>query len=237
MPNIDVLLAPRRPVPATGLGAVIFDMDGLLIQSEHCWQKAEYEVFRALGVPLTLDDTKATIGWRTDAVVNYWYQRHPWPGRDLATVSRDIIARVSDNIMREATLMPGVHKVLTQLHEAQIPCALATSSSHDLMLGVLQHFALAGYFNAACSAEFLPYAKPHPQVYLNAAQALAVDPCRCLALEDSVTGLIAAKAARMRCVAIPDAAHRHDARYGIADACWPHLHAFDLPMVQAWFHQ
>jgi sugar-phosphatase len=237
MVDVDMLLAPPRPVPTTGLGAVIFDMDGLLIQSEPCWQAAEYDVFRALGVPLAPEDTQATIGWRTDAVVSYWYQRHPWQGVDLAAVSRDIIARVSDKIVQDASLMPGVHQVLTLLADARIPCALATSSSHALMLRVLQHFALARYFNAACSAEFLPYAKPHPQVYLNAAQALAVDPRRCLALEDSVTGLIAAKAARMRCVAIPDAAHRHDARYGIADACWPDLHAFDLSSVQAWFSE
>ena len=85
------------------------------------------------------------------------------------------------------------------------------------MLAVLAHFGLSHYFQATCSAEFLPHAKPHPQVYLNAATALGVAPEHCLALEDSVTGVIAAKAARMRCFAVPDAAHRDDARYAIAD--------------------
>lgn len=197
--------------------AVIFDMDGLLLDSEDFWQQAEFAVFSALGVPLTLADTKATVGLRCDYVVQYWYNRHPWQGVTLAEVADDIINRVIDLFCRHGQLLPGAREALALCRQLQLPVALATSSNHRMMLAALQHFEIAAYFQATCSAEFLPYAKPHPQVYLNAATALGIAPECCLALEDSVTGVIAAKAARMQCIAVPDLLHRNDARYSIAD--------------------
>jgi sugar-phosphatase len=100
-----------------------------------------------------------------------------------------------------------------------------------MMLAALEHFELLPYFQATCSAQYLPYAKPHPQVYLNAATALGVAPEHCLALEDSVTGVIAAKAARMRCIAVPEHKHRHDPRYSIADAVLDSLLQLDRDLL------
>lgn len=197
--------------------AVIFDMDGLLLDSEDCWQQAEYAVFSALGVPLTLADTTATVGLRCDYVVQHWYSRFPWQGPSPAEVADDIINRVISLFRKHGKLLSGAREALEHCQQLQIPIALATSSNHRMMLAALEHFALADFFQATCSAEFLPFAKPHPQVYLNAAAALQVLPEHCLALEDSVTGTIAAKAARMTCVAVPDARHRDDTRYTIAD--------------------
>lgn len=197
--------------------AVIFDMDGLLLDSEDFWQQAEYEVFSSLGVPLTLADTKATVGWRCDYVVNYWFQRAPWTGPSCGEVADQIIEAVIASIRRQGKLMAGAEAALALCQQQRLPVGIATSSNHRMLLAVLRHFELDGYVDACCSAEFLPYAKPHPQVYLNAAAALGVEPQYCTALEDSLTGLIAAKAARMRCIAVPCPTQRADSRFLLAD--------------------
>lgn len=211
--------------------AVIFDMDGLLLDSEDFWQQAEFEVFSSLGVPLTLADTKVTVGLRCDYVVQHWYNRHPWSGTTLAEVADTIIARVIQLLTTKGRLLLGAREALTLCRQLQLPVALATSSNHRMMLAALQHFEIAEYFQATCSAEFLPHAKPHPQVYLNAAAALGIAPEHCLALEDSVTGVIAAKAARMHCFAVPEPHLLDDPRYGIADRVLPSLQALTAGML------
>lgn len=211
--------------------AVIFDMDGLLLDSEDFWQQAEFETFSALGVPLTLADTRKTVGWRCDYVVDYWYQQAPWQHPTQGEVADNIINRVISLIRSHGKLLPGAREALQLCQTLRIPVALATSSNHHMMLAVLQHFQLSGYFQATCSAQYLPYAKPHPQVYLNAAQALGVAPEHCLALEDSLSGVIAAKAARMRCLAVPEAHNRQDPRYAIADWVLDSLHQFNQDLL------
>lgn len=204
--------------------AVIFDMDGLLLDSEDFWQQAEFELFSSLGVPLTLADTTRTLGWRCDYVVQYWYQQAPWHGPSQAEVADLIIDRVISMIIDKGKLLPGATEAIMLAKNLGLAVGLATSSNHRMMLATLRHFHLLPLFDATCSAEFLLYAKPHPQVYLNAASALGIDPAECIAVEDSITGVIAAKAARMKCIAVPDALHLNDPRYAIADKILTSLH-------------
>ena len=211
--------------------AVIFDMDGLLLDSESFWQQAEFDTFSALGVPLTLADTTKTVGWRCDYVVDYWYRQAPWSEPTPGEVADIIVNKVIELLRRHGSLLPGARAALQLCHELGLPVALATSSNHNIMLAALEHFDLTGYFQATCSAQYLPYAKPHPQVYLNAATALQVAPEHCVALEDSVTGVIAAKAARMRCIAVPEAHLRHDPRYSIADTVLDSLQQLDAKLL------
>ena len=82
---------------------------------------------------------------------------------------------------------------------------------------VLIMFELRDSFDALASAEKLPYSKPHPQVYMDCAAKLGLDPLTCVALEDSVNGMVASKAARMRSIVVPDEENRHDPRYALAD--------------------
>ncbi len=199
------------------VNAVIFDMDGLLLDSEDFWQHSEFTQFSALGVPLTLADTKKTVGWRCDYVVRYWYEQAPWQGPTQGEVADAIIDGVIAQIKSKGRLLPGAQHAIELCKQLGLPVALATSSNHRMMRETLRHFGLLSLFDATCSAEFLPYAKPHPQVYLNAAEALGIAPTNCLALEDSVTGVIAAKAARMKCIAVPEHANFNDPRYAIAD--------------------
>ena len=94
------------------LSAVIFDMDGVLIDSEPSWQVAELNVLSQLGLPITLEDTLQTTGLRIDQVVSYWYQRHPWDNYDNNATAMAIVEQVSIEIMRSGEAMLGVFEAL-----------------------------------------------------------------------------------------------------------------------------
>ncbi|TKB51297.1 hexitol phosphatase HxpB [Ferrimonas sediminicola] len=207
---------------------VIFDMDGVLVDSEPFWQVAEMEVFPQYGVPITLEDTLKTQGLRIDHVVQFWFSRHPWRGATPKEVEQQILDAMVAVIRARGEPMAGVHATLESLHQAGLPMALATSSPHILMETTLEKLEIGHYFQATCSAEHLPLGKPHPQVYLNAADALGLAATDCLAIEDSFNGLLAAKAARMHTLAVPDADHRSDPRYVIADRQYLSLEEFSL---------
>lgn len=208
--------------------AIIFDMDGVLVDSEPFWQQAELAVFPRYGVELTVADTLKTQGLRIDEVVKYWFDRQPWENPNLAQVEAEILDTMVEVIAAQGQPMPGVMQTLDAIKAAGIPMAVATSSPHRLMETTLKALNIKGYFNATCSAEHLPLGKPHPQVYLNAADALGVAPEHCLAIEDSFNGVIAAKAGRLAVVAIPDADHKQDARFAAADYRFDSLQQFDL---------
>jgi sugar-phosphatase len=204
--------------------AVIFDMDGLLIDSEPLWRIAEVEVFNAVGVPVAM----TTMGMRTDEVVEHWFARHPWDGTTLKDVEARITGRVIELVKERGSAMPGAHELIASLHERALPLAIASSSSSEIIAAVVQQIGIADAFQVLQSAEHEPYGKPHPGVYIAAARALGVAPADCLAFEDSANGVLAAKAARMSCIAVPDPAVRHDRRFCIADAVLDSLLDFRL---------
>ena len=198
-----------------GVAAVIFDMDGVLVDSEPLWQVAEIEVFAAVGVALTIERCQETIGLRIDEAVDHWWIRHPWSGPLPAEVADGIVARVTELIAERAEPLPGVRDAIAAARRVG-PIALASSSPRRLIDAVLARFDL--HFDVVHSAEDEAFGKPHPAIYLTTADRLGVAPTRCLAVEDSVNGVVAAKAARMACVAIPELAQRDDPRFGVADA-------------------
>jgi sugar-phosphatase len=211
--------------------AVIFDMDGVLIDSEPLWRIAEIEGMRSVGVQLTDEMAHTTTGLRTDEVVEHWFSRYPWTGTAHQEVEARIVNRVMQLVNEGGVPMPGVLDVIAGLTERGYPLAVASSSSSELIHAVVAKFGISGSFRALQSAEHEPYGKPHPGVYLAAAVALGVRPAACLAFEDSVNGTIAAKAAKMRCIAIPDAISLQDRRFGIADRVLPSLKHFDFTML------
>jgi sugar-phosphatase len=198
--------------------AVIFDMDGLLIDSEPLWRVAEIEVFNAVGVPLTEELALTTMGMRTDEVVAHWFARHPWHGPSLKEVEARIETRVIELVRERGAPLPGAGELVALLGERGYPLAIASSSSSEIIAAIVGQLGLADSFTVLQSAEHEPYGKPHPGVYIAAATALGVAPSDCLAFEDSANGVLAAKAARMRCIAVPEPAVRHDRRFCIADA-------------------
>lgn len=206
--------------------AVIFDMDGVLVDSEPFWQQAELDVLPQYGVPLTLADTVTTKGLRIDQVVALWHSRYPWPNANIDAVAAEIVAKVAELVRTNGEPLAGVKQAITLIKQQGLPLALATSSPTLLIEATLERLELDNSFDAICSAESLPYGKPHPKVYLNAAKALGIEPNRCLAIEDSVNGVIAAKAATMTAIAIPEPDQRDDPRFAIADHQMESLLAF-----------
>jgi HAD superfamily hydrolase (TIGR01509 family) len=217
---------------ATRIDAIIFDMDGLLVDSEPLWRIAEVEMLSAVGVPITEEDAVQTTGLRTDEVVELWYARYPWSDPPQKEIEARIITRLIALIRERGELMPGVIETLQAVSSAGYPLAIASSSTSEIIAAVLDTLGIASYFQVAQSAEHEPYGKPHPGVYIEAARRLDVDPWRCLAFEDSPNGVIAAKAARMRCIAVPDPALADDHRLQAADLILPSLAEFHLDLLE-----
>ncbi|WP_158782905.1 hexitol phosphatase HxpB [Pantoea sp. BAV 3049] len=198
--------------------AAIFDMDGLLIDSEPLWERAEMDIFGTLDIDLSRrSELPDTLGLRIDQVVRMWYETLPWSGPDQQEVTRRIIARSLNLVEETRPLLPGVEQALRLCKAEGLKIGLASASPLHMLERVLEMFDLRGYFEVLVSAEALPYSKPHPQVYLDAAARLGVDPLNCVTLEDSFNGMIATKAARMRSIVVPAAELAADPRWALAD--------------------
>ncbi|MGH9090659.1 MAG: hexitol phosphatase HxpB [Acidimicrobiales bacterium] len=199
-------------------GAAIFDMDGLLVDSEPLWHRAEIEILGDLGVPLAVTACRLTKGMVVQEVTRYWHERYPWAGPGPDEVAAAVVDRVLELVVAEGRLLPGAHRAIALCRDQGVALALASSSEHRLIRRVLDHFGLAGEFGVVCSAEDEAYGKPHPAVFLAAARELGVAPDRCLVWEDAPAGVLAAKAARMACVAVPEPVERDRPAFAIADA-------------------
>lgn len=198
--------------------AAIFDMDGLLIDSEPLWERAELDVFATLDVDLSRrSEMPDTVGLRIDQVVRMWYETLPWIGPSQEEVTQRILTRALTLIEETRPLLPGVELALKLCQAEGLKIGLASASPLFMQEKVLTMFGLRHYFEVLASAESLPYSKPHPQVYLDAAARLGIDPLNCVTLEDSVNGMIATKAARMRSIVVPAAIYADDARWALAD--------------------
>jgi len=198
--------------------AIIFDMDGLLIDSEPLWVRAEIEIFGEVGVVLREEDCARTKGLRTDDVIAYWHTRRPWDSRTPAEVEARLIARVASLVREGGVALPGVASAIEVARAGGRPLALASSSPLVIIHAALERLGLAETFDVVQSAEKETHGKPHPGIFLRTAERLGIPAVECLVLEDSLMGVIAAKAARMTCVAVPFGHPRHDPRFVLADS-------------------
>jgi sugar-phosphatase len=208
------------------LKAAIFDLDGLLIDSEPHWAVAEMEVLAEVGLVLTPAMCARTVGLRIDEVVAYWYARAPWTGPTPAEVTARIVARVIERLRTTGEAKAGARRAVELARRRGVAVGLASSSPMALIRAAVTRLGLDGAFDALESAEDEPFGKPHPAVYLAAAARLDVAPTACVALEDSLNGLIAAKAARMRCVLVPEHGAA-DPRFALADRVLASLEQLD----------
>lgn len=207
------------------IDAVIFDLDGLLIDSEPLWRRAQIEVFSRAGVTLSEEECAETTGLRVDEVVRLRMRRHrEWSSLTEADAVEGIHARVIELVRAAGVAREGAREAVAFVATTGVKLALASSSARRVIDAALDRLECREAFEVIRSAEHEPYGKPHPGVYLATATELGVDPTRCLAVEDSLNGLIAAKAARMRCLAVPD---RADPRFALADVVLSSLAAFD----------
>lgn len=196
---------------------VIYDMDGLLIDSEPFWRKAEIKVFSSVGIKLTEDDCKKTTGFRFDEVVEYWYRRQPWQNKTKTQIHDEVLDEMEYAISHHALAMPGVHASLSFFKDRGKRMALTSSSAMRLIKATVKKLDIEDYFELLVSAEHETYGKPHPGVFIRTAETLHAHTDQCLVLEDSLNGVLAAKSARMKCIAVPDKDHFQDPRFSIAD--------------------
>lgn len=199
------------------LDAVVFDMDGLLIDSQPFWQTAQLEVLTALGVPITRQDTIDTTGMHIDQIVQMCYAKFPWTEISCEQVCEQIVDRVIELVREHKPAMPGLWHAIQACQQQGLRLGLASSSPLSLIHATVQTLQLEDIFDAQLSGDKLRYAKPHPEVYLNACEALQAPPEKCLAIEDSFVGLLAAKSAQMKTSIIPELAVAAQPQFVIAD--------------------
>lgn len=184
--------------------AVIFDMDGLLIDSEPYWRRSHKDTLALYGHTITEDDVRASAGKRTADQVTHWQQRFNFTAPSNEELTNQIVDGVIAAIHENGQPMAGVDVLIRELHKHHIPMAVASSSAERLIEVVLGRLGIKDYMQAIHSGENEMRGKPFPDVFLSTAQSLQVKPEACLVFEDSLNGVKAAKAAGMRCIAVPE---------------------------------
>jgi sugar-phosphatase len=223
--------------------AVVLDMDGLLIDTEPVWRSAESAVFAGLGIPLSESDVLGSTGQPIEELIPVWRQRSREDGpsgggasgggasgggggarltdaevADLtdAEVAGLVVDRVIAHVKAEGEAMPGVVAAIALFGRCGLRLAIASSSPRRLIDAVCDRLGLQD-IDVRCSGAEEAHGKPAPDVYLTAARRLGLPAAECVAIEDSPNGVLAAKSAGMRCVAVPDPLLAANPRFQAAD--------------------
>jgi HAD superfamily hydrolase (TIGR01509 family) len=186
-------------------GAVLFDMDGLLVDSEPIWTIAEQRISRALGGEFTPELKARMIGRRIDLAVGILLEGLATPkaqAADPLEVGQLLMTEMADLLAHHVPLQPGAAELLDELTAARIPLALV-SSSYRLLVDAALKSVGAHRFLASIAGDEVTHGKPNPEPYLTAARALGVVPARCVVLEDAPAGMQSAVAAGCACVYVP----------------------------------
>jgi HAD superfamily hydrolase (TIGR01509 family) len=187
---------------ARGPAAVILDLDGVLIDSEAVWDEARRELAERSGGTWRPDSQRAMMGMSSTEWSRYMHEELGVP-MSAAEISAAVIADLERRYREGVPMIPGAREAVIAL-AGRWPLGLASSANRPIIDLVLREADLARYFQATVSSEEVARGKPAPDVYLEAAAGLSVDPADCAAVEDSANGLRAAAAAGMRVVAIPN---------------------------------
>jgi mannitol-1-/sugar-/sorbitol-6-/2-deoxyglucose-6-phosphatase len=200
--------------------AVVLDMDGVLVDTEPTWRAAQAAVFAGFGISLSARDLLDSTGQPIEELIPVWRQRSPAGGVGIGLTDAELADLVIDQVIAhvkaEGQPMPGVTAAIALFERCGLRLAIASSSPRRLIDAVCDRLGLGG-IDVRCSAMDEARGKPAPDVYLTAARRLEVAAVSCLAVEDSLNGLASARAAGMRCVAVPDPLLAADPRYREAD--------------------
>jgi HAD superfamily hydrolase (TIGR01509 family) len=203
-PSADETARPAAgaPFPLPGrFHAVVFDMDGLLLDTEAAWEAAETELLARHGAELTEADRLASLGRSVNEVIVWYAERIGWPPDRAAELRDELMALVREQYAGSVT-MPGARELITRLR-GRVRLGLASNTPRALVEHALTAAGLTESFDAVVTASDVAVPKPAPDLYLLACERLGVAPADAVALEDSETGVAAAKAAGMACIAVP----------------------------------
>ncbi|MBJ7610432.1 MAG: hexitol phosphatase HxpB [Candidatus Dormibacteraeota bacterium] len=224
------------PAPSAARGrlcAVIFDMDGVLIDTEPAWRRVEIALFGSLGLHLSEAECRQTMGMRVQEAVQLWYECHPWPGMSVAQATDQLVDDLITHVREHGEPLPGALEALRLVRGCGLRCAIASSSPLPLIDAVVDRLGIGREVDVVCSAVSEARGKPAPDVYLRAASLLGVATASCLAIEDSVAGILSAQAAGMPCIAVPDPHTADDPRLGAASLLLGSLRELDRERL-AW---
>jgi sugar-phosphatase len=215
------------------INTVLYDMDGLLLDTEPLWGDCMERVALRHHIPITRDKFKETTGLRIFEVTDYWAHQYPWQGNSSHEIAEEILDEIIEASTTKATVMKGVVESLELLHKNGFKVGLASSSAARMIEALVLHFGLKNYFHCITSADEVSYGKPHPAVFLKCAEQLEANPLHCLVLEDSVNGLIAGKAARMKVIVVPEENQFHNPKFALADKILRSLEELNLETIEA----
>ena len=184
--------------------AVIFDMDGLLLDTEMLWQEAETELFQRYGGEFTWDDKLAVIGTSHDFTARYFADRLGQPRDRGVQLVSEMVDLMHERVRRTVHARPGAVELMRGLRDMDdVRLGLASNSPRRLVDTALASAGMADAFDAIVTSDDVANPKPAPDIYLLACQRLGIPPSDALALEDSASGVAAAKGAGLTCIAVP----------------------------------
>ena len=211
--------------------AVVFDLDGVLLQSEEVWDAVRESYVRERGGRYDEEVQRAMMGMNAPEWSRFLHEEAGVPD-DPEAINREVVERMLDAYRRDLPLLPGAEDAVRRA-AAAFPLGLASSSNREIFEAVLDLAALAACFRATVSSEEVARGKPEPDVYLEAARRLGVPPEQCAAVEDSHAGIRSAKSAGMRVVAIPNTSYPpDDEALELADAVVRSLDALTVEILR-----
>jgi HAD superfamily hydrolase (TIGR01509 family) len=210
---------------------VIFDLDGVLLDSEQLWNQAKEALVRAAGGRWHEEAPHAMMGMSSLEWAAYLHDELG-VDREVSEINRDVVRRMEDLYRERLPLLPGAVEAVRRLRE-RWPLGLASSSNREIIDLALSLAGLADAFSVTLSSEEVNRGKPAPDVYLEAARRAGEAPDRCVAIEDSSNGLRAAAAAGMPVVAVPNAHYPPSAdALALAAVTIPTLHRLTPSLIE-----
>ncbi len=213
----------------------IFDMDGLLINSEPLWEEAEMNVFARIGIEVTLEMCQQFKGFRVDESIAEIHRQKPWDleKKSFEQLEEEVLNEVEELIAQKAEPMPGALEAVKLCRILGIKTAIASSSMMRIINGAIDRLDLRQYFDFVHSGEYEKFGKPHPGIFIHVAEKMEAKASECIVFEDSLNGIIAAKAARMKVVGVPERKNFDNPKFQIADIILPSLLEFKQEMLQS----
>jgi beta-phosphoglucomutase len=217
--------------------AVIFDMDGVLVDSNTFHLRKWVDLFRAHGVPFTEEELPRMVLGPPNDVTFRRYLKTDLTPEQIDELDEELEANFRREIAPHARTMPGAQRLLEECHAQAIPLAVASAAMTKNVDFLISTLGLRGFFREMLSADDISHPKPHPEIYLKAAGKLNVDPPTCAVVEDSFVGIEAAKLAGMKCLAVASTFSAEDLRLQTrADSIVPSLESVSLLTLRELFH-